>query len=179
MIISAQIISMSRNWYTVRPCAQIAFALGQNDTLAAYPQCIDYFNGNNPNLPVIVTADFASSNSMELSAALGIPFGAAGWLALLIHTFAIECYVSWHKSPPQSTPRIRGKEAKRLMSTAQLKLTPKESNRLRQKSYERQLERGMSRPGYAGLSVERFGDAEPFQPEVKIVDSQEEEAAKV
>jgi hypothetical protein len=94
MIISAQIISTSRSWYTVRPCAQIAFALGQNDTLAAYPQCIDYFTGVTPNLPVIVTADFASQNSMELSAALGIPFGAAGWLALLIHTFAIECYVS-------------------------------------------------------------------------------------
>jgi hypothetical protein len=31
---------------------------------------------------------------MELSVALGIPFGAAGWLALLLHTFAIECYVS-------------------------------------------------------------------------------------
>ncbi|KAI4853957.1 hypothetical protein E4T44_00508 [Aureobasidium sp. EXF-8845] len=146
MIISAQIISTSRSWYTVRPCAQIAFAIGQNDTLAAYPQCIDYFTGVTPNLPVIVTADFASQNSMELSAALGIPFGAAGWLALLIHTFAIECY---------------------------LNLTPKESSRLRQRSYERQLERGMSRPGYAGLSVERFGDAEPFQPELKIVDQEE------
>jgi hypothetical protein len=94
MIISAQIISTSRSWYTVRPCAQIAFALGQNATLEFYPQCLDYFTGVTPNLPVIVTADFASSNSMELSAALGIPFGAAGWLALLIHTFAIECYVS-------------------------------------------------------------------------------------
>jgi hypothetical protein len=31
----------------------------------------------------------------------------------------------------------------------------------------------MSRPGYAGLSVERFGDAEPFQPELKIVDQEE------
>jgi hypothetical protein len=108
MIISAQIISTSRSWYTVRPCAQIAFALGQNDTLAAYPQCIDYFTGVTPNLPVIVTADFASQNSMELSAALGIPFGAAGWLALLIHTFAIECYVSFalplYSSPLHSTP---------------------------------------------------------------------------
>ena len=113
MIISAQIISMSRNWfvtyhtlppplaktdddyrYTIRSCAQIAFALGENDTLAAYPQCIGYFNGDTPNLPVVVTADFASGNSMEISAALGIPFGAAGWLALLLHTFAIECYVS-------------------------------------------------------------------------------------
>ncbi|KAI4721212.1 hypothetical protein E4T48_02517 [Aureobasidium sp. EXF-10727] len=142
MIISAQIISMNRNWYTVRPCAQIAFALGENDTLAAYPQCADYFNGNAPNLPVIVTADFASENSMELSVALGIPFGAAGWLALLLHTIAIEFY---------------------------LRLTPRESNRLRQVSCERQLERGMSRPGYAGLVPERFGDAEPFQPASKVV----------
>ncbi|KAG9605835.1 hypothetical protein KCU77_g583, partial [Aureobasidium melanogenum] len=94
MIISAQIISMSRDWYTVRPCAQIAFALGQSKTLVAYPQCAEYFNGNAPNLPVIVTADFASDNSMELSAALGIPFGAAGWLSLLLHTIAIETYVS-------------------------------------------------------------------------------------
>ncbi|KAI4753501.1 hypothetical protein E4T52_14330 [Aureobasidium sp. EXF-3400] len=146
MIISAQIISMSRIWYTVRPCAQIAFALGENDTLAAYPQCIDYFNGKAPNLPVIVTADFSSSNSMELSAALGVPFGAAGWLALLLHTFAIECY---------------------------LRLTPKESNRLRQVSYERQLERGMSRPGYAGLTAERFGDAEPFRPVTNITEERE------
>ncbi|KAG9529425.1 hypothetical protein KCU93_g3543, partial [Aureobasidium melanogenum] len=137
MIISAQIISVSRDWYTVRTCAQVAFALGQSKTLAAYPQCTDFFDGNAPRLPVIVTADFASDNSMELSAALGIPFGAAGWLALLLHTLAIETY---------------------------LRLTPKESNRLRQVSYERQLERGMSRPGYAGLVPERFGDAEPFQP---------------
>ncbi|KAI5275059.1 hypothetical protein E4T47_01822 [Aureobasidium subglaciale] len=141
MIISAQIISMNRNWYTTRPCAQIAFALGKNDTLAAYPQCEGYFNGNAPDLPVVVTVDFSSDNSMELSAALAVPFGAAGWLALLLHTIAIESY---------------------------LRLTPKESNRLRQVSYERQLQRGMSRPGYAGLTVERFGDAEPFQPQAKI-----------
>ncbi|THY71254.1 hypothetical protein D6C94_07795 [Aureobasidium pullulans] len=140
MIISAQIISMNRNWYTTRPCAQIEFALGRNDTLAAYPGCADYFNGKSPDLPVVVTVDFSSDNAMELSAALAIPFGTAGWLALLLHTIAIEVY---------------------------LRLTPKESNRLRQVSYERQLERGSSRPGYAGLVPERFGDAAPFQPAVK------------
>jgi hypothetical protein len=58
------------------------------------------------------------------------------------------------------------------MINLQLKLTPKESSRLRQRSYERQLETGMSRPGYAGLSVERFGDAEPFKPDLKIVDQE-------
>jgi hypothetical protein len=106
MIISAQIISTSRIWYTVRPCAQIAFTLGQTSTLESYPQCHDYFTGVSPNLPVIVTADFSSQNSMELSAALGIPFGAAGWLALLIHTFAIECYVS--VTPLQKNESERG-----------------------------------------------------------------------
>ncbi|THV89994.1 hypothetical protein D6D26_09574 [Aureobasidium pullulans] len=140
MIISAQIISMNRNWYTTRPCAQIEFALGRNDTLAAYPGCANYFNGKSPDLPVVVTVDFSSDNAMELSAALAVPFGTAGWLALLLHTIAIEVY---------------------------LRLTPKESNRLRQVSYERQLERGFSRPGYAGLVPERFGDAAPFQPAVK------------
>lgn len=33
-----------------------------------------------------------------------------------------------------------------------------------QVSYTRQLERGMLRPGYAGLTSDRFGDAEVFQP---------------
>ena len=55
----------------------------------------------------------------------------------------------------------------------QLRLTPKESNRLRQVSYERQLERGMSRPGCAGLVAERFGDAEPFRPVTNITEERE------
>lgn len=80
--------------YTTRPCAQIEFALGRNDTLAAYPGCADYFNSKSPDLPVVVTVDFSSDNAMELSAALAIPFGTAGWLALLLHTIAIEVYVS-------------------------------------------------------------------------------------
>jgi hypothetical protein len=43
-------------------------------------------------------------------------------------------------------------------------MTPAESNRLRQVSYERQLARGSTRPGYAGLVAERFGDAAPYEP---------------
>ncbi len=31
-------------------------------------------------------------------------------------------------------------------------------------SYERQLEAGMSNPGSAGLVVERFGDADAWEP---------------
>jgi hypothetical protein len=44
----------------------------------------------------------------------------------------------------------------------QLKLTPRETQRLRQVSYEKQLEAGMKNPGSAGLTVERFGDADPW-----------------
>lgn len=43
-------------------------------------------------------------------------------------------------------------------------MTPAESTRLRQVSYERQLARGSTRPGYAGLVAEHFGDADPFEP---------------
>lgn len=41
-------------------------------------------------------------------------------------------------------------------------MTPAETARLRQVSYERQLARGFKRPGYAGLVAERFGDAGPY-----------------
>jgi hypothetical protein len=44
----------------------------------------------------------------------------------------------------------------------QLRLTPRETQRLRQVSYEKQLEAGMKNPGSAGLTAERFGDADPW-----------------
>ncbi len=43
-----------------------------------------------------------------------------------------------------------------------LKLTPRESERLRVVSALRQRERGYKVPGSAGLVVERWGDAEPW-----------------
>lgn len=46
----------------------------------------------------------------------------------------------------------------------QLNLTPKEATRLRQVSYQRQLEAGYSNAGNAGLTVQRLGDADPFVP---------------
>jgi hypothetical protein len=46
----------------------------------------------------------------------------------------------------------------------QLRLTPRETQRLRQVSYEKQLEAGMKNPGYAGLTAERIGDADPWIP---------------
>ncbi|TKA48917.1 hypothetical protein B0A54_00993 [Friedmanniomyces endolithicus] len=44
-------------------------------------------------------------------------------------------------------------------------MTPIESERLRQVSYERQLARRSKRPGYAGLVAEHYGDSKPFVPD--------------
>jgi hypothetical protein len=51
------------------------------------------------------------------------------------------------------------------MSIQQLHLTPREHDRLRQVSYEKQVEAGMHDPGSAGLTANRLGDANPFVPQ--------------
>ena len=51
-----------------------------------------------------------------------------------------------------------------MLKVFQLHLTPRETERLRQVSYERQVKAGFKRPGRAGLTVDRFGDAEPWVP---------------
>ena len=61
-------------------------------------------------------------------------------MALAIHAIAVEIY---------------------------LHLTPAEKERLRNVSYERQLERGLVPVGSAGLTVDRFGDCEEWKPRAK------------
>ncbi|KAK5683443.1 hypothetical protein LTS10_004975 [Elasticomyces elasticus] len=134
---SSAITARMAPWYTTRPCAQIVSVWGPNNTMEAYPGCQSFFDGTNPDQRVVVKADFSSNNPIEITAGIGLSFGAAGFLALWIHAIIVEVY---------------------------LRLTPAESERLRQVSYERQLARGFKRPGYAGLTAGRFGDAPPFVP---------------
>ena len=49
----------------------------------------------------------------------------------------------------------------------QLHLTPREHERLRQVSYEKQVERGLSHAGSSGLTSDRFGDSEPWASQGK------------
>lgn len=56
----------------------------------------------------------------------------------------------------------------------QLRLTPAESERLCQVSYQRQLERGFKNPGAAGLVAQRLGDANPYIPPQDISNIQQE-----
>ncbi|KAF7587217.1 hypothetical protein BBP40_007554 [Aspergillus hancockii] len=74
----------------------------------------------------------------QTGTALNLTFGMALWLALFLHTLGVEIY---------------------------LQLTPRESQRLREISYSRQLEAGFSTPGRAGLTVDRFGDSETWVSE--------------
>lgn len=59
------------------------------------------------------------------------------WLAIFMHAAGVEIY---------------------------LNLTPREYNRLREISYQKQLEAGFRKPGRAGLTVDRLGDADLWEP---------------
>lgn len=121
-----------------RPCVQIDSVLHKAYTLQLYPGCQPFYSGENPQQQVAVEANYwSTTDPFQAAVAIGDFFGTGGWLALWIHAIAIELY---------------------------LRLTPAESARLRQVSYERQLERGFKNPGSAGLTAFRFGDANPYQP---------------
>ena len=88
------------------------------------------------NTNIIVHAQFGSQ-AEQIGASLGLGFGMSIWLSLLLHAVGVEIY---------------------------LNLTPREAERLRRVSYERQLEAGFKNPGSAGLTVDRWGDAESWTP---------------
>ncbi|EER44302.1 conserved hypothetical protein [Histoplasma capsulatum H143] len=104
----------------------------------AYPMCAPPSNGS--SLPpgydpvAIVKADDNGVEPAQIGANLSMSFGLALWLAMFMHIVGVEIY---------------------------LQLTPRESQRLRMVSYERQKEAG------AGLVVQKFGDAEPWDPSVE------------
>lgn len=137
MFLSALVISQLKSYDTIRPCGEILF-MYDNKTEAKqhYPQCSNS-NSTTDDL-VVVHADFNSGRVEQIGASLGVSFGMAMWLALIMHLVGVEIYLA---------------------------LTPRESNRLRQVSYERQLEQGLKNPGSAGLTSDRWGDAEPWRPD--------------
>ncbi|KAF2014301.1 hypothetical protein BU24DRAFT_481733 [Aaosphaeria arxii CBS 175.79] len=153
MIITASIISSTHAYHAVWPCAKIAHTLPASTALlTAYPACASYLDGSNPNQVAIVAADMTAGSPVTAGAALNIGFGMALWVAGAIHAVGVEIY---------------------------LHLTPKESQRLRQVSYQRQLEAGMRKPGSAGLTADRVGDAPPFVPEVEDGDKLTKDVSKM
>ncbi|OHE99725.1 hypothetical protein CORC01_05083 [Colletotrichum orchidophilum] len=141
-VAAAAAISSIGTYYAARPCDQVAFMIGKmSRTLHLYPDCATYFSGENSGQQTIVHADFLNPTSAaEAAVAVGMPFGMALWLALALHAVGIEIY---------------------------LKLTPAEAERLRNVSYKRQLEAGLSPAGRAGVTADRIGDSEQWQPQQK------------
>ena len=99
----------------------------------------NYPNCTSPENWAPVRASLNAGSAANAAAALDITFGMALWLALLIHALGIEVY---------------------------LHLTPAEFERLRNISYQRQLEAGFTNPGRAGLTADRLGDSEKWVPVV-------------
>lgn len=138
MVLSALLISKMGTYNQHMPCAKIAFTDGQ-EVADSYPGCSSTNNTLHTGQGVaVVHANMITPTSgIEVGAALELSFGMAMWLALALHALDIEVY---------------------------LRLTPAEGERLRQVSYERQMERGMKNAGSAGLTADRLGDAEVWQP---------------
>ncbi|OAQ65096.1 microtubule associated protein [Pochonia chlamydosporia 170] len=84
-----------------------------------------------------VRADLVEGSEENIAAALNLTFGMGLWLALVLHAIGIEVY---------------------------LHLTPAEAERLRNVSYQRQLEAGFKSPGRAGLTADRLGDCARWNP---------------
>jgi hypothetical protein len=142
MIIATLIISKAGTYSALWPCAKIAATLPNvHMLLPLYPSCAAFANGTDPNAVAPVLANLGGKTAANSGAALNLSFGMALWLATAIHAIGIEIY---------------------------LHLTPKEANRLRQVSYQRQLEAGMRNPGSAGLVVQKLGDADVWVPEEKL-----------
>lgn len=133
MIISALTISAVGSYYQVQICGKVGFLYDTAQELVArYPECLNATDDTN----IIVHAQFGSQ-AEQIGASLGLCFGMALWMSILLHLVGVEIY---------------------------LNLTPRESQRLRKVSYERQLEAGFKNPGSAGLTVDRWGDAEKWAP---------------
>ncbi|KAH8165745.1 hypothetical protein CIB48_g2493 [Xylaria polymorpha] len=138
LFIGAVVISSIGGYYLAQPCDKINFALkGQDATMHFYPECAPLFSGENLDQQAVVSVNYFGNNAMEVGAAFNIVFGPAAWLSLALHVIGSELY---------------------------LRLTPAEHERLRNVSYQRQLEAGMKNPGRAGLTADRLGDAHKWTP---------------
>jgi hypothetical protein len=167
----AVVVSGMEGFYQARPCGQIDDMFRGNKTmvLGRYPECADWYTGNTDRHAAVPAKLTGGGTRATASAALGMNFGSAMWLALALHAIGVEIYVSripatllsLLKPRPGKGSGRRVKEKCMLMqSYRQLHLTPGEAERLRRVSYERQLKAGFKHPGRAGLTADRLGDTD-------------------
>ena len=135
LIISVQVLAAwPKRGYTVFPCAKLVSILGQEAVGQKYPVCAPGLGNTTDATQAVVQEDF-NGGTENIGAALDGVFGMSLWLAFFMHAVGVEMY---------------------------LRLTPKEGERLREVSYQRQMERGMRNPGSAGLVPEKIGDMDAW-----------------
>lgn len=156
MVLSALLVTKATDgngeggYWRAMSCEEVYFMLrdGEKQAKALYPQCFPSVNGTLvPDTYVPVKASFPSTDVAQIRSGLTLTFGMAGWLALFIHAAGVEIY---------------------------LRLTPREHERLRKVSHQRQMEAGLNKPGSAGLTVDRWGDADPWVVPVPELEMGEE-----
>lgn len=136
--------------WAVATCDEIDFINGEYGLpfpAARYPQCFASAagggsgSGTTPTLDrfmhVPVSATMDNGAPEEIAASIMAPFAASLWISMVLHAVGVEIY---------------------------LHLTPRETERLRAASHQKQLEAGFRHPGSAGLTADRLGDAEPWSP---------------
>ncbi|KAL8651131.1 MAG: hypothetical protein Q9226_004837 [Calogaya cf. arnoldii] len=135
------------DYYTVIPCAELAFLWEQDTNWSApkspmelamkYPTCVGKGGNVSTGAMVAVNARFEFGNAAGIGAAFKPSFGMGLWLCTFLHTIAVEIYLA---------------------------LTPVEAERLRRISYHKQLAAGLPNPGSAGTTIQGWGDAGEWRP---------------
>ena len=134
MIVTAQITTAIGSYNVMMSCGELASMHGPSYLMDNYADCLSNSTVLKDGLRV-VHVKFGDRKE-EIGASLRIGFGMAMWISIFLHGVGVEIYLA---------------------------LTPRESQRLRLVSYERQLEAGMKNPGSAGLVIEKFGDADEWR----------------
>ncbi|EEP82767.1 predicted protein [Uncinocarpus reesii 1704] len=143
VILAVAVTRSSSPRYGVWPCGKIRFTYQQqhvSDDVDAllkqrYPDCAFTTAANLSSTFTPISASLFAEDPARNGVAFNLSFGAAAWVAFFLHLVGVEVY---------------------------LRLTPREAERLRMVSYERQFAAGYKNPGSAGLVVERWGDAKAW-----------------
>jgi hypothetical protein len=136
MALAALITSSCGTYSVIMTCGELGSMHGFGYLAETYPDCIVNSTILRSDLKT-VRVNILGGLKEEVGASLRLNFGMAIWLAFFLHGVGVEIYLA---------------------------LTPREAQRLRMVSYERQLEAGMSNAGSAGLVADRIGDAQRWQP---------------
>lgn len=85
----------NKGYIALKPCAQIASdgVLSESVLVDHFPSCRAYFSGVNASQLAVVQANYYGL-PIEINVALSFAAGASTFMALLLHIFAAEFYVS-------------------------------------------------------------------------------------